>query len=239
MGEVSPSICEDMISQIELALGNDDFEVEYEEFNWRKSANRRKFDRELFEKYGYMKEIILHPKFQYAKHFLEEHADLNVFLGDPLLPTTTIIIILFLINKRVSNNMVALAALMLFNVNPLYVCMAAATFWLLSGGKKPPKEYRNLKNEVQVRRIAGAVLSAPQPFTQEFATVEHHSQSEYDHVLIGSDISTLYTAALLARNGHRCCVLQPHALGSVLEVYSVSNIQTYCIFDNSNEHIHV
>ena len=31
----------------------------------------------------------------------------------------------------------------------------------------------------------------------------------FDHILIGNDLSTLYAAALLARNNHRCCVLQP------------------------------
>ena len=39
----------------------------------------------------------------------------------------------------------------------------------------------------------------------------------FDHILIGNDLSTLYAAALLARNNHRCCVLQP-ADGAVMKV---------------------
>jgi hypothetical protein len=41
--------------------------------------------------------------------------------------------------------------------------------------------------------------------------------TKYDHVLIGGDLGTLYTAALLSKNGHKCVVLQP-TLSPLLEV---------------------
>jgi hypothetical protein len=217
LGEVSPAVCETTVSEIELALGNDDFEAEYDEFNWRKTANRRKFDRELFEKYGYLKDLILHPKFQHVKHYLEEHADFNIFLGDPLIPVATAVIILFMINKRVSRNLVGLTALLIFNVNPLYVCLAACATCFMTTSKRPPRQYKRLPKQSADSHNSNAKTnhSAAVPLTSE---VVNSGTTSYDHVLIGSDISTLYTAALLAKNGHRCCVLQPTALGPMLEV---------------------
>lgn len=225
LGEVNPPTYEAVISRIERGFGGDEFEDEYEEFNWRKSANKRKFDRELFERYGYMKDIILHPKFQHVKQYLEENADFNVFLGEPLLPTTTAVVILFLINKRVSGSILGLTALLIFNINPLYVCLAAFVFLLLalSTGKKTPKQFKPIRNlmqlkpvqkhGVQVNPITGCE-PLPSSATQESLT----TAVEYDHVLVGSDLGTLYTAALLAKNGHQCCVLQPSALGPQFEV---------------------
>ena len=206
LGEVSPIIAEQTVERIEFALGHDDFEDEYEDLSWRKSANKNKFDRELFQKYGYMKDIILHPKFQHIKHYLEENADFNVFLGDPMLPTTTAIIILFMLNKRVSNNLLGLSALLIFNVNPLYVVLVASVFWLLTpSGKRTPRQYKKLSKESKTI-IKHSITATSTTYT-------------YDHVLIGSDIGTLYTAALLAKNGHRCCVLQPATLGQLFEVH--------------------
>jgi hypothetical protein len=44
--------------------------------------------------------------------------------------------------------------------------------------------------------------NALKPFPSSIASIP-----EYDHILVGHDISTLYTAALLSKAGHRCCVL--------------------------------
>lgn len=35
----------------------------------------------------------------------------------------------------------------------------------------------------------------------------HHNNEEYDHVLIGNSIGTLFAAALLSQAGRRCCVV--------------------------------
>lgn len=217
LGEVSPKVCETIIERMEDILGNNELQDDMLEFNWRKSANRRKFDRELFEKYGYLKDIILDPKYQYAKQFLEENANFDVFLGDSLLPTTTAVIVLFMLHKRVSNTAVGLVALFLFNVNPLYVCLAATLMWILSGGKQPPKQYKRFERNIVVTNasnISKCGLSESRIDRSDPTTL----QTEYEHVLIGNDIGTLYTAALLSKNGHRCCVLKPSFLDPFYEV---------------------
>lgn len=216
LGEVSPRVCETIIEKVEDFLGNNELQDDMLEFNWRKSANRRKFDRELFEKYGYFKDIILNPKYQHAKQYLEENANFDVILGDPLLPTTTAVIVLFMLHKRVSNTAIGLAALFLFNVNPLYVCMAAALLWLLSGGKLSPKQYKRVSKVVPSAKGAVSTSKSDELCIDQCNTTT--MDTEYDHVLIGSDIGTLYTAALLSKNGHRCCVLKPASLGPLYEV---------------------
>jgi hypothetical protein len=231
LGEVNPAIYEDTLSRLENILHSADLEEEYEEFNWRKTANRRKFDRQLFERYGYLKDLVLHPKFQHVKHYLEEHADLNVFVGEPLLPTTTAVIILFLMNKRVSNNILGLSALLIFNVNPLYVAIAAIVLWLLSSGRTIPKQHRPVAkvphSDIVDETINAATGTAPLP---RATSSDSSATISYDHILIGSDLSTLYTAALLAKNGHRCCVLQPTALGPQFEVrFSPTSLSHQCV----------
>lgn len=220
LGEVNPPAYEAILAELESVLDETDLETEFEEFNWRKTANRRKFDRELFERYGYFKDIILHPKFQHVKHYLEEHADLNVFVGEPMLPATTAVIILFLMNKRVSNNILGLSALLIFNVNPIYVCLAALVVLILTSGKRKPKQFRALpKAQPTAKHVQNeASETGATPFPAAPAREQHPVETNYDHVLIGADLSTLYTAALLAKNGHRCCVLQPAVLGSQFEV---------------------
>lgn len=230
LGEVSPKVCEVIIEKFEDILGNNELQDDMLEFNWRKSANRRKFDRELFEKYGYLKDIILNPKYQQAKQFIEENANFDVFLGDSLLPTTTAVIVLFMLHKRVSNTLIGLVALFLFNVNPLYVCLAAVALWVLSAGKQPPKQFNG-----QNARAAKAHIASNSNVAKEVRIDQNNMasvQTEYDHVLIGNDIGTLYTAALLSKNGHTCCVLKPASLGPSCEVL-------YCVFTYSYLHAYL
>jgi len=228
LGEVSPAVVDFITERIETARGNFDFDDDLPEFDWRKSANSRKFDRQLFEKYGYLKDLILHPKFQFVKNYLEENADFNFDLqvGEPLLPVTTMVIILFMLHKRVGNTAIGLIALFLFNVNPLYVCMSVFVLYCLNSGVTLPRQYKPVK-ATQGKTITNSNTStcsttttSTKHTTPSVLTAEslHSLTTTYDHVLIGADISTLYTAALLAKNGHTCCVLQPKELGNMYEV---------------------
>eukprot|EP01032_Pedospumella_encystans_P017693 gene17692-20153_t len=232
LGEVSPSICDNIIESIELALGNTDFQDDLPEFDWRKAANRRKFDRELFERYGYFKDIILHPQFQYVKNYLEENADfdLSFQVGEPLIPVTTALILLFMLHKRVGTTMVTLVALFIFNVNPLYVCIAALALYCLYAGQSQPKQYKPIQMANSTAKLPSstgfpALPAKPSEASSKTGVACLSAESlqglrtDYDHILIGSDIGTLYTAALLAKNGHRCCVLQPAELGDMYEIF--------------------
>lgn len=197
LGEVGPTIWDDIVEHMEQTLK--DFSGEEILPNWRKDANHNKFNRELIEKYGYFKDIILHPKFQSTKLFLEENADFNFFLGDPLMPLATAVIILFLLNKRISFSAMGLVGAFIFNVNPLYVTLFVLGIWVFSTFRQP-KQYRSSKP------LSDAAKYKPSVIAQEKLIKD---PTAFDHVLIGGDLGTLFTAALLARNGHRCCVLQP------------------------------
>lgn len=201
LGEVSPAIWDSTIEYLQAKL--QDFNVaEYDSIvaNWKKSANIRKFDRELFEKYGYFKPIILHPQFQRIKAFLLEHSidfDFGLFVGEPLLPWSTSIIVLFMLYKRLSLSVLLLGAAFVFNVNPLYVVLLFVPLIFSPSSKSPPKGYRRI-NSITTKGLPTT------PISLDIAP----SDVKYDHVLIGNDIATLYTAALLSKVGHRCCVLQ-------------------------------
>ncbi len=195
LGEVSPGVWD----VVETFRG---FTMDDVALNWRKAANMNKFDRELFERYGYFKDIILHSRFQQIKQYLFENVefDFSLFLGDPLMPTATSIIILFMLNKRVSYVVLVMAGLFMFNVNALYVAVLIFVFWIFSKKVALPKGFREIKvSEGDWKSYVGDVLCGAGSAVD----------SSFDHVLIGGDIATLYTAALLSRNGHRCCVLQP------------------------------
>lgn len=209
LGDAWPQVWDDVVQEMEHALEEFDFQGEDIMLDWRIHANRRKFDRELFERYGMFKDIILHPKFQMTKLFLEENVDMNLLVGDPIMPITTAVIILFMLNKRVSYNILTLVAAYIFNVNPFYVSVAFIVLMFGSIAAKPKKFQQ---------RKSGKPADATSYVPEKIGDLNVSPDKEYDHVLIGNNISCLYAAALLSKNGHRCCVLQPKD-GPRLQVY--------------------
>jgi hypothetical protein len=201
LGDVSPSVWDEVIEVMEQKLKHVEFQEEDIAFNWRVPADLKMLDRELYEKYGMFKDIILHPKFQYCKQLAEENVNFDFVLGDSLMPLATAVIVLFMMHKRVSNNILLLAASFIFNVNPFYICLAVLTWFFTKSGSKKPKFYvsNNIKRTKDTKgRSDEAVV-----YNEEISF-----DDDYDHILIGNDLSTLYTAALLSKNGHKCCVFQ-------------------------------
>lgn len=193
LGDVNPSVWDEIVEVMEAKLKDINFQEEDITINWRIPADSKRLDRELYEKYGMFKDIILHPQFQYCKQIAEENVNFDFVLGDSMLPLATAVIALFMLHKRVSNNIIALAAAFIFNVNPLYVCLIVFSWWLTKGGNKKPKLYNPKKYR------GGKVISTePKEYSSDVTIA-----SEYEHVLIGNDLSTLYTAALLSKNGHK------------------------------------
>ena len=203
LGEVSPAIWDIIVEQMEKALKEIDFQEDDILWDWKPSADSRRLERELYEKYGMFKDIILDPRFQYWKQFAEERVNFNPVLGDSVLPFATAVIILFMLHKRVSNNLLMLVAAFIFNINPFYVCCGSFIWWLMHRSKKP-----KLFNSIPSRTIPKDTDTyAPKQFSKSNNPAT--SSTKFDHVLIGNDISTLYSAALLSKNGHKCCVLMP------------------------------
>eukprot|EP01036_Dinobryon_divergens_P029406 gene29405-38498_t len=208
LGDVSPTIWDKVVERMEEKLISIEFQEEDILIDWRVLANKRKFNRELFEKYGFLKDVILHPRFQYVKQLLEDQADFRLFVSDPVLPWTTAIIILSMMYKRVNLTAMFLIAAFIFSLNPVYVVMLALFWGVLSLSSKSPKLHLPIKKKS--RSVGEGGQSVSTLTSEKFDTT-------FDHVLIGNDLSTLYTAALLARNNHRCCVLQPTD-GAVMKV---------------------
>jgi hypothetical protein len=203
LGDVNPMVWDSTTEEMEDSLKEFEFQAEDITVDWRIDAARKRLDRELFEQYGYLKDIILHPYFQQTKTFLEQNVDFSIQLGEPMIPLATSVIILFMMYKRVSNSILLLAAAFCFNINPLYVVLGALVYWLYFTNNKP-KDFvkgRHLSEKDPALAVQGAL-----PFSKYDSD---RIQSDYDHVLVGSDFGTLYTAALLSRVGHRCVVLQP------------------------------
>lgn len=196
LGEVSPSIWDAVTEQMEMALADIEFQATDILLDWRDDASKRRLDRELHDKYGILKDVILHPAYQYSVVWIEENVRYDVLLGEPLIPMATAVIVLYMLHKRVSDSILVLIGAFLFNLNPLYVTILLICYHFYS--KKSPKHHIK------------SIISPSNDWMSYTAevTASNESNNEYDHVLIGNDISTLYTAALLSKNGHKCCVIQ-------------------------------
>ena len=104
LDEIRPSVWDSTIEVMENMLKDLEFDGEDIIYSWRKDASMKRLERELFEKYGFLKDIILHPTFQSWKHWLgdvwDQHTpSLEVTLGDPMMPLVTIIVVMSLMHK--------------------------------------------------------------------------------------------------------------------------------------------
>ena len=128
LDEIRPGVWDATVEVMEEALRDLEFDGDDIVYNWRKDANLKRRERELFEKYGFLKDVILNPTFQEWKQWFDEVWDrsapsLDVTLGDPIMPLATCIIVLFLLNNRVPRDVLVLAGGILFNVNHLRLCI--------------------------------------------------------------------------------------------------------------------
>ena len=270
LDDFRPGVWDETVDVIQNELKDyGEFDTNDVIYEWRKAANYKRQERELFEQYGYLKDLILHPLFQSWKQYVEEmvntYVHLDVTLGDPLMPLATIIVLLFLMQKRIPNDALALVGGFLFNVNPIYV-VVAFTFVNISlhySTSNVPKQFIATKKPLldsildnkgnscpidAALDIRDSVVCPPSTTTapgtpttpghdesiratwttrngvetpsasprntpvkggSDSTSVDNSSEMGTDHILIGTDISTLYAAAMLCKNGHKVIVLQP------------------------------
>jgi len=102
IGEAHPSIWDIVIEKLEKKLENIEFKGEDIVFEWKKMADQLMAERSLDEKYGIFKQIALHPMTASLLEFYHNYFffSFEFFLGDPILPWTTAIILLFMLHKR-------------------------------------------------------------------------------------------------------------------------------------------
>lgn len=205
LGDVNPTIWDVVTSQMEDALKDIEFQADDLEIDWKRLANSRKLEREVFAKYGYFKDIILHPTFQSTKQWLVENVYFDLLLGDPLMPVATAVILLYMLHKRVNNHALSLIGAFMFNVNPLYVVLSSLAWWWMTANRKP-KQFKKVPKKY---RLVNKSNTKNEPID---STLLDEKDLSFDHILIGNNISTIYAAAVLSKVGHRCLVLEP--LGS-------------------------
>lgn len=208
MGDGSPQVWYTIVEEMEARLQHLEFQGDDIQLDWRKAARRNRIHREVHEKYGHFKDIILDPRFQMAKQYLEDNANFDIAVDAPLLPTSALVILLFMMHKRVSNSILGLIAAFLLNFNPLYVSLVVVFLWLSRRRPSAPAHFQ-------------PPPPPPPPLLVDSSHKKRRKLSaaaaelRYEYVLVGGNISTLYTAALLSKCGHSCCVLQPSQLDQI------------------------
>lgn len=201
LGDINPKVWDDVTAVMEKKLKKYDFSSDDLVFDFRVMAGSRRMDRQLNEKFGMFKGIILHPATQYIKELLENHFTTDILLGDPLLPVATAVIMLYMMYKRIPLDALILIGCFILNVNPLYV-VTGMILWKLSIVKPKPKMYtKPIVNKGAKPRLLEQIPP----------------ETTYDFILLGGNISTMYTAALLSKAGQKCCVVLPPE-GSPLQV---------------------
>lgn len=167
-----------------------------EKVDWMMWANFNMKNRLLFENYWYFKDIVFNPYFIYLYTMYDRYFDLSLFHYDPFISFSSGIILFFMLNGRIPVDALLLLFGFLFNINPIYV-VSLFLIWKYTRLKKhKPKQFRW---HTELNQDCNTY--SPEPLKSE------DDNKVFDHILIGQDISTLYTAALLSKVGHKCCVL--------------------------------
>lgn len=194
---------------------------------WKIHANAAKFERQLDEKYG-----ILRP-------FITQHPEIEIFLrgvqrkyargefspfrqGKAPVDKKTSIIILFIMyrNGVKLEKLILAATFFLVGLQPWALVILVifgrqlmegrrkkkVAGWLGRGEVKTVKAYyAHAENEKAKHDILKTPVGCP--ITEEDFVEE--KVEEYDTMVVGSGVDTLYSAALLARTGRKVLVLSP------------------------------
>ena len=115
------------------------------------------------------------------------------------MPVATAVILLYMMYRRIPHDAIILIACFIFNVNPFYV-FTLFILWKSYTVKHKPKEYTRV---------------LPKKPEEKFSQLEKLAEKHFDFILLGNNISTFYTAALLSKTGQKCCLVIPNHTPSV------------------------
>jgi hypothetical protein len=124
------------------------------------------------------------------------HTHFSLLSGDPLISIGISIVLLMILRSRVTFAVLVLLFALVANMNPLYVSLAYLLYGAYLSRFKKPK-YRAVKLGAESKEASSA-----------------SGDHRFDHILVGNDLSTYLAAALLARVGKRCCLVEPLNLPS-------------------------
>jgi len=178
------------------------------DIDWKSTADAAKKERELDEKYGAWKHVILNPWYQWFVGLLDDLFSIELVGEARMAPTATVVLLFMLYRAKQPLTYLALAAAFFYNLHPILIGGLALGMKLWAMRRKP-------KGYVPPKKTAAAAadedndkrpisLSEDARDMQTLMTLP----KEVDHIVLGSDVGGLYTAALLARVGHTVLVLE-------------------------------
>lgn len=193
------------------------------DIDWKSTADAAKKERELDEKYGVWKHVILNPWFQWVMGLLDDLFAIEL-MGEARMAPAAIVVLLFMLYRaKQPLSYLALAAAFFYNIHPILVggLTVGMKVWALRRKPKgyvPPNKRAGVgvgagetgatadedKDKRPTRLRKGDGLSADARDMQTLTSLP----KEVDHIVLGSDVGGLYTAALLARVGHTVLVLE-------------------------------
>jgi len=187
--------------------------------DYMKEAHRARIERELTEKYGPFKDIILHPVTQTVFDKVEELADINWVEPGRVLPTTSAVLIIVMAWRGGMRGLplMLLVSLML-GVHPHLIIIGLIIHRVFYRKRPEPPKGMSAMPSWPVDSPSAAGSSPDKEVRLEFH--KDHVPEGLDFVVLGSDLGALFTAAALGRCGKRVLVLEPGeaATGSVVRV---------------------
>ena len=216
MGDLNPVAWDTVTDIMEEKLIEIDFHAEDVLLDWRTPARASRIDRELFEEYGMFKDYILDPRVQGFLELVDTNVNLDLMV-EPHIGIQTALLVLMILRSRVASKTgFAFLSAFVFNLNPIYVILCAAGWYVLGHCNRYPRGY-------QVAKPRAVQTTEPRSMRGEHVLASDFDK-DFDHVLVAAaaDLSTLYAASLLAKVGHSCCVLIPEGLDDSLVAFTPS-----------------
>lgn len=107
------------------------------DIDWKSTADAAKKERELDEKYGVWKHIILSPWFQWLMGLIDDIVSIELW-GEPrMAPAATIILLYMLFKARQSLSVITLAAAFFFNLHPVLIVGTAVGLYTWAKLRRP------------------------------------------------------------------------------------------------------
>lgn len=192
-------------------------------------ANAAKFERQLDEKYGFLRPVFTHPKIEQYVKFAQRkfHSTKPLSLvrnrkyGDkppPLSLTASIMLLMMLYRGGVRKDALGLIGLfLLVGLKPWALILIVSIGYHIMEKKKGKSKgsmstriplTKSYFSDVPDGKERNMLLETPvgTAYTESVKEAEELSE-KYDAIVIGGDIPSLYTAALLSRAGKKVLVL--------------------------------